>query len=364
MFSADYELFFGENYLPEREVLIEPTAALLIGFLQEGIPVTLFADVASVWRYREVGVKSDYADLFEEQLKTAIRGGHDVQLHLHPHWLTSDRVGHGWHMDESRFKLSDLGYAKANATDVSPAEGLILRGKQYLENLLQPVNHEYECIAFRAGGYAIQPDDKLLIGALLSAKLKIDSSIVPGMVLDSNVNKIDFRKIPAKLNYRMGPRFGIAREEACGIYEIPIAGYRETFTRRLMKQVLLFGAIRHLFKNRRLRKQKGFARRGRGIQGGGFSKKVISRLRQQNHFRLELSGPYVDVEQMVKMTRRVMDRHLEDGGDLYLSASCHPKNTYATTIQAIREFWRLLSRAYGERIEAITFSEAVRGRER
>jgi len=29
LYSADYELYLGENFLPENEVLIEPTIALL-----------------------------------------------------------------------------------------------------------------------------------------------------------------------------------------------------------------------------------------------------------------------------------------------------------------------------------------------
>ena len=208
LFSADYELYFGENYLSENEVLIKPTEELLQVFKEEGIPITLFADVACVWRHRSLGVGADFVSLFEDQLQRAVRKGHDVQLHLHPHWLTSQYDGQAWYADDSRFKLSDIGYAKGQ--NGLTAEELIVRGKDYLEDLLRPVDPFYRCLAFRAGGFGVQPDDKALIRALLSAGFKIDSSIAPGMFLKSKVNQIDFRQIPSKLNYEMGPRYGIS----------------------------------------------------------------------------------------------------------------------------------------------------------
>ncbi len=360
LFSADYELFFGENYLPEREILIEPTERLLLEFERQGVPITLFADVASIWRYQKLDMRSDYVDLFENQLKMAIRGGHDVQLHLHPHWLTSDFNGRAWSMDESRFKLSDIGYGGCEGSDDASSEKLIYRGKQYLEDLLKPVDSQFECIAFRAGGYGIQPEDKKLIHALLTLGFQIDSSIVPGMVFKSNVNAIDFRKIPAELNYRMGTRFGIYKAVDRGIFEIPVAAYRYTVCRTLLHRLLTLGRIRHLLRNGMSRTKTVFARRGRGIQSTGLFKRIFFRFLSLEFFVLEFSGPYVDVEWMVKNTRKLVDRHLREEADLYLSVSCHPKNMYGTTICAIREFWGQILQTYGARTEAITFQQAGR----
>jgi hypothetical protein len=236
LFSSDYELYFGENFLSEREVLIEPTQRILDAFEEEGIPMTLFADVTSVWRYHSLKVESDYILLFEEQLRRAIHQGHDVQLHLHPHWMTSTFDGKKWEMDESKFKLSDMGYGGRKIKSLESAEELIIRGKKYLEGLLRPIDPSYQCIAFRAGGYGIQPNEKELISALLSAGFKIDSSIVPGMFFKSNVNQIDFRRVPAKLPYRIGTRYGIDQEDSQGILEIPIAAYSESFQETLQER--------------------------------------------------------------------------------------------------------------------------------
>ena len=53
LYSADYELFLGGNYCDEQEVLIKPTYDLLDICERHQIPLTLFADVFSILRYRE-----------------------------------------------------------------------------------------------------------------------------------------------------------------------------------------------------------------------------------------------------------------------------------------------------------------------
>jgi len=357
LFTADYELYFGQNYLSEREVLIEPTEQILRAFEEEGIPITLFADVASIWRYRSLGIESDYVPLFENQLRRAIHRGHDVQLHLHPHWLTSEFDGKRWQMDGSKFKLSDIGYGKGQARFT--AEELINQGKGYLENLLRPVDPLYRCVAFRAGGFGVQPEDKALIRSLLSCGFKIDSSIAPGMFFKSDVNEIDFRRIPSKLNYRMGTRYGIYKEEKTGIFEIPIAAHPESsgealFHHLLLLKILIFGMINMICGSK-----NEFAPRGKTIQESSLIRKIA-----QQWFRplflLELSGAQLNVNRMVTGTNKLIKRHLQESFDLYFSALCHPKNVFPPTIRAICDFWRRMVRLYGRDIEAITFQKAAK----
>jgi hypothetical protein len=360
LFSADYELYFGENHLSECEVLIEPTEQILKAFEEEGIPITLFADVASIWRYRSLRVESNYVLLFEEQLRRAIRRGHDVQLHLHPHWMTSEFDGGKWYVDESKFKLSDVGYGYRKNQNLESADELIFRGKDYLEGLLRPVDPSYQCIAFRAGGYGIQPDERKLISALLSAGFRIDSSIVPGMFFKSNVNEIDFRRIRSKLNYRIGARYGIYKEDNFGIFEIPIAAYSESFYETLFHPFSMLRIIMIHLKNKILAVKSEFQPRGKSIQRNNSIKQVASRFLRPSLFLLELSGPFIDVKRMVMGTNKLIKSYSKESLDLYLSASCHPKNVFLSTIQAIREFWRTMVRLYGENIKAITFQEVAK----
>ncbi|MBF0128091.1 MAG: hypothetical protein HQM02_12890, partial [Magnetococcales bacterium] len=85
LYSADYELYLGSNLQPEEEVLIQPTGRLLATCDRLHIPLTLFADLACLWRYRELG-STRFPDSAEAQLQNAIQRRHDVQTHLHPHW--------------------------------------------------------------------------------------------------------------------------------------------------------------------------------------------------------------------------------------------------------------------------------------
>jgi hypothetical protein len=359
LFSADYELFFGENYLPEREVLIEPTEKILKALEEEGIPMTLFADVASVWRYRSLKIESDYVTCFEDQLRGAVRRGHDVQLHLHPHWMTSTFDGKKWHMDESKFKLSDVGYADQKDQDEVSACELIRLGKDYLEELLRRIDASYQCVAFRAGGYGIQPNDRELIGALLAAGFKIDSSIVPGFFFRSNVNQIDFRKIPSRPNYHLGTRHGIYQEERQGIFEIPIAAYSESLCETLVHHFSMLRKVALHLGNRVCAGKKKFTPRGRTIQKNSRIRLIRSALFRPSLFLLEFGGPSVDIKRMALGTNKLIGSHLKESGDLYLSASCHPKSVFPSTIDAIREFWKRMVQFHGENIRAITFQEAA-----
>jgi hypothetical protein len=357
LFTADYELYFGQNYVSEREVLIDPTEQILCAFEKEGIPITLFADVASVWRYRSLGVGQDYVSLFEEQLQRAIRKGHDVQFHLHPHWLTSKFDGQRWQMDKSKFKLNDLGYGRRQ--DGLSAEELITRGRDYLEELLRPVDPSYKCVAFRAGGFGIQPEDRALIRSLLSMGFKIDSSIAPGMFFKSNVNEIDFRRIPMKLNYRMGTQYGIYREEKTGILEIPIAAYSESVYEAFFHHLLLLKIFIGDLKRKILKAKNEFPSRGRVIQENSFLGQIIHQFLRPL-FILELSGTHLNVNRMVKGTSKFIKRHLQGPYDLYFSALCHPKNVFPPTIGAMVDFWKRMVRLYGRDIEAITFQDAAK----
>jgi hypothetical protein len=359
LFSADYELFLGQNFLPEKEVLIDPTEKLLSGCQEDGIPVTLFADVASVWRYRSLQIKSDYPRLFDEQLIKAINTIHDVQLHIHPHWLTSDCFDNEWVMDTSKFKLCDVGFKDKQNNHKFCAEDLLADGKSYLENLLQKEKANYRCLAFRAGGYGIQPEDQKLFKALLSEGFIIDSSVTPDLIYKSNVNKIDFSELPKKMNCRFGPVHGLSKEVEHGIFEIPVAGFNESFSETMKRRLNnLTSEITHI--NRRfLRHYYGEHKpRGRGIQNDNILIRLARQFINPSHFELELSGFPVDVDRMICGTVKFIDLHRHDSDKLFFSALCHPKELFPSSIISIREYWERIKTIYHNNIKAITFQEA------
>jgi len=171
LYSADYELFLGGNYIDEKEVLIEPTDRLLDFSDTLGIPITFFADVFSILRYREAGI-SPFPDDAENQLKDAIRRGHDVQSHVHPHWSTTRITGKTYEVNLQYFLLGSLDTDKGVL--YKKVYDYLSTSKRYLDELLKREHAGYHCIAFRAGGYGLQPNSDVIFKALIDAGFLID----------------------------------------------------------------------------------------------------------------------------------------------------------------------------------------------
>jgi len=69
-----------------------------------------------------------------------------------------------------------------------------------LEQILRPINSTYQCIAFRAGGFNIQPSLKV-IPAMKAVGLLIDSSVVKGLYDQSPSGCYDFRRAVSNHGY-------------------------------------------------------------------------------------------------------------------------------------------------------------------
>ncbi len=310
LYSADYELYLGENFLPEIEVMVEPTWALLDACEAAGFPITLFCDVACLWRYRDDGDET-FPAAVEEQLREAIRRGHDVQAHLHPHWLHAHRENGRWTAPLDTFLVGAL-------DDPAP---LLARAASYLNELLRPVDDAYACVAFRAGNYGIQPGPERVFAALGRTGYRIDSSVVPGLRLVNAVNRIDFRGWPRS----SGPLHGV--------YEVPIAAAR-------------FGpadAVR-----RRLGRGPARTPRGQTIQAAaGATPSLRSRL-----FRLDPLELGADVRRLKAITARHLRR---TGTGVDFSFSCHPKAVGLPELEALLAYHEWVTRAYD--VRPVTFRE-------
>src|SRR5262245_27879716 len=108
--SADYELFHGRNFQSADDVLFGPTQKMFDVCAEHQVPITLFADICSVWAARKFGL-NDFASRFESQLLESAKLGHDVQLHIHPHWLVSKYEGGQWALYDYKIHLSEFGFS-------------------------------------------------------------------------------------------------------------------------------------------------------------------------------------------------------------------------------------------------------------
>ncbi|HEY4798602.1 MAG TPA: hypothetical protein VII99_05940, partial [Bacteroidia bacterium] len=154
--TFDHELPLGGINTDYKHTLFKPTLQVLQLAEQLDVRVTLFTDVCCALRFKEWDPEKFFRP-YEEQVQYAVANGHDVQLHLHPHWLTSDFKS-GSFVPSSDFKLSDF-RNKKYPDDIA---GIIEKGVDFLRSSCKPADSNYNCIAFRSGGYNLEPASDII----------------------------------------------------------------------------------------------------------------------------------------------------------------------------------------------------------
>ena len=362
LYSADYELFLGGNYCDEKEVLIDPAKDLLNLCQRLNIPLTLFADILSILRYRELNI-SGFPKLAEDQLKDAIVRGHDVQSHVHPHWNDTFIDGRRYTVNTGYFLLGNLDrdpealYAKVLAN--------LVTSRNYLHQLLRQVRKDYQCIAFRAGGYGLQPQTKVILKALAEAGFIIDSSIVPGLVVRNSVNEIDFSRVPDRANYYLDHDLGTPSGYDQGIFEIPIASCTFSPWENFLCQM---SVLSRYVRTKRMKKP-GESRQGdRGypIQQNPTDRPVIPEhskyynfLREFWHDRFFYLDCSTDHEKMVRCTKNYLQQFEGSRGPVFFSCNMHPKEMTEEHFIALEKYHTTLKHYYRDTIQAISYQQAA-----
>lgn len=182
--SLDYEIFGNGSGDVQRD-MIEPTARLLALCEKHSAKLTIMFEVGEYWAFerydeqlrQELGY-SPY-EAMKTQAIEAIERGHDVQLHLHPQWIGAEYDNGTWQLRDAYWRLADLPDGLGDKDQITSITGALYAGKQTLEDMLRPVQPDYECICFRAGGFYAQPSCEI-VPAMKRAGLKADSSVVKG----------------------------------------------------------------------------------------------------------------------------------------------------------------------------------------
>ncbi len=196
LLTLDYEVFFGRNTGTVQRTLLEPTEALLGVADRHCAPLVFFVDAGFILRLRAemhkaASLRADYSAVCR-QVESLARAGHEIQLHIHPHWEDShwDESGaSGWQVEETRYALHS--FSPAEITDI------VRRYSTLLRELAGP----QAAYAYRAGGWVIQPFDKLR-GALLEAGVTIDSTVFAGGRSEGEIQPFDFQGAPLKSRWR------------------------------------------------------------------------------------------------------------------------------------------------------------------
>jgi hypothetical protein len=216
LLTLDYEVYFGRRTGTVERCLVEPTRALLAVAGRHGARLAFFVDAGFILRLRDEMHRSALLraqhDAICRQVGALARAGHEIQLHVHPHWEGSRWTEAGWEIDVERFAL--------HAFDPGAIDDIIGR----YAGVLRELAGGEAAFAYRAGGWVIQPFATLR-PALLRHGVTIDSTVFPGGHNAGRVQPYDFRDAPAKSKWRF-ERDPLV-EDASGVFlELPIASRR------------------------------------------------------------------------------------------------------------------------------------------
>lgn len=211
LLTLDYELFLGSYTGSVQNCLIVPIEKMLDATKFYNVKFTVFVDSLFIYQLEKFSIKysflkSDLAKV-KNHLRFLLEQGHDIQLHVHPHWYYSSFNGEHWILDHLHYKLSDLSEDEVDA--------VFKIARNILEDIIgkQP-------IAFRAGGFSAQPSSRL-VRLFKENGIRIDSSVCPGTYYNSSQQQYDYSRCPNRDRWFFEE--DICQEQVNGSFlEIPI----------------------------------------------------------------------------------------------------------------------------------------------
>ena len=333
--TFDYELWLDRIETGDYELLFEPTEKILEMLRQEGVKTTFFADVCSVMRHNDYGLK-DYCERFSSQLQKAARDGHDVQLHIHPSWKNCVYENGHWDMSYSGYCIQSYGFEPDKADS---GYNIIRSGIEYLNNIIRPINSDYKCIAYRAGGFCVKPEEELMT-ALYENGIRIDSSVAIGQKASEGEQIYDFSQYAYELDwyYRAGDKIESVAENKAG--------------ERVMQEIAIGYAKNNPFKFAGIPASKlhvnGAPRTVISIGNNGFGEGlresiygIIRKAAGTGILSLDTRGYRVlerDIRELYKTYRCDRKEHT-------VAIICHPKMATDDTVENMRRFIRFVKSA-------------------
>jgi hypothetical protein len=218
--TLDYEIFgYGQGDVHEN--VVGPAARMAHLCEKFGVPMTIFLEVEEYLAFQRHGrelkdaLGYDPAGLIREQLRTLVRSGHDIQLHIHPQWFGAHYQAGKWNLQWERSAVDDLFETQEEVTRY------IGERKAVIDEMVSELVPGRSVKVFRAGAFNAQPGQKL-IKALETHGFVIDSSVVRGLHCYNPQQHLDYRQAPgAKGLWRIST--DVATEDPAGrIWEIPI----------------------------------------------------------------------------------------------------------------------------------------------
>ncbi len=312
--TIDYEIF-GDGKGCVDACVLQPAERMLRIADRIGAPLTFFFEVFEFIAFAEkLGDKRAI-----QQMRAALQRGHDAQLHLHPQWKNASLdTDTEWHISNHGWRIGDL--------DADEALAQIRVGKRWLEQEIGANVAGYECIAFRAGGWCIQPSQKV-VAALRNTGFKLDSTVAPNQWRAGSGEWSDFRCAPDLPFWKTCG--DVCAAERDGIWEVPIA-------------VGDIGRIRHM-KNLLSNRNQPDAGMAPGCRGSyrGTAESFTSNIRVKSARLAQLGSVMLDfstlpASDLIQVTQRWIAKHDANAKlPIPIVAIAHTKNFNANSEQAM-----------------------------
>lgn len=180
--------------------------------------------------------QNDY-QMIVDQLKDIVRRGHRIELHIHPHWVDAKYKGEG------TWDFSDFRHYSLNSFTEEEIKEMFVEGTYLLTSIAREVVPDYKICAFRAGGWAVQPFDKLK-RAFIESGIRIDSSASAGCYNFLSDSYYDFRSLPYKPFFHF--ENDVCAEDYKGQFlEVPITSFHRNLLCVLIDRI--YGSKLHYF---------------------------------------------------------------------------------------------------------------------
>lgn len=164
------------------------------------------------------------ARIWEDRVKRVYAKGHDIQLHLHPQWLGAVYENGRWRLKGSESIL-----------DYPPEDmfRMLSECKEYLEGLLQPLDHSYRCVSFRSGAWHIAPNNHIL-SQLAQLGFVCDTSVINGVGNSSRNRSVIDHFLPYYPNMKDARLISASPQP---IVCVPTYAYKHNLATLLLREV-------------------------------------------------------------------------------------------------------------------------------
>ena len=170
LLTYDYELFLGSDSGDMYKSLIDPTNKILGMLNRYDAKGLFFIDTSFLVAIKD----TECFNPIKKQIQDIVVQGHDIGLHIHAHWqdvLQSDKC---------RWKFEDFKHFRLHSFSDIEIETIIQNSYNLLSSIVLEVNDKYKIDTFRAGGFCLQPFNKLK-KIFKKIGIKYDFSVLPDM---------------------------------------------------------------------------------------------------------------------------------------------------------------------------------------